>query len=182
MSLGETTRSMSISEEYVERLSEQQASASEQIDIDLADIDRFPLLARCLQTWRDSIVDGRLPAGLDTDRLPADVFPYTMLLDYQPARSDVYVRMVGSFIGERALFAAQGKTLRAFFEKPDADLIFDSLRSVAESKTPSVARRRHVPIAGEIVEYVRLILPLSLNGRDVTGFFKTIEPASLVEI
>jgi len=102
-----------------------------------------------------------------------------MLLDYLPEQRDVRVRLCGNYVGERSTFADSGKGLRGFFNEVDAGLVFDSLVGIARAAAPSLARRDYVSIEGKAYRYVRLIMPLSLDGRQVTGFFKTIEPSSL---
>ena len=148
-------------------------------ELDLEAIDDYPMLARCLSVWRAAQGGGGLPASLDVEGLDQAVLDYTMLLDYLPDTRDAKVRMVGSYIRQRATFQADGMRLRAFFEPRDAAIIAATLGRIADNRMPSLARRSHVPIAGERLSYVRLILPLSADGGSVTGFFKTIEPASL---
>ena len=152
---------------------------SGQEELDMDGIGDFPMLAACLAAWKAARQGDDLPAALDVAELPEAVLDYTMLLDYLPAQRDAAVRMVGTYIGEKAAFKAHGMTVRAFFEERDAEVVTDSLRRIAESRMPSLARRTFVPIADAPMRYVRLILPLSANGQSVTGFFKTIEPSSL---
>lgn len=152
---------------------------SGQEDLDMEAIGDFPMLAACLAAWQAARLGDDLPASLDVGELPEAVLDYTMLLDYLPAQRDAAVRMVGTYVGEKAAFQAHGMTVRAFFEERDAEVVTAALRRIAESREPSLARRTFVPIGGAPMSYVRLILPLSANGRSVTGFFKTIEPSSL---
>ena len=154
---------------------------STQEELALDRIGDFPMLAACLRAWEAARHGDYLPAALEVADLPEAVLDYTMLLDYLPAQGDAQVRMVGTYIGEKAAFKAQGMTVRAFFEERDAAVVTDALRACAESRKPTLARRTFVPIAGAPMSYVRLILPLSANGQTVTGFFKTIEPATLTE-
>jgi len=148
-------------------------------ELDLNTIADFPLLATCLTLWKENCVDGKLPAHLNVERVPEEVLGYTMLLDFIPEERDALVRIVGNYVGERATFRAAGMTVRGFFDERDAQIVNDALCKVAASRVPSLARRTHVVIHGEQASYVRLILPLSNNGRIVTGFFKAIEPSSL---
>lgn len=154
-------------------------SRSGQEELGMEDIVGFPTLAACLAAWEAARHGDDLPASLNVAELPDAVLDYTMLLDYLPAQRDAEVRMVGTYIGEKAAFQAHGMTIRAFFEERDAEVVTDALRHIADSRKPSLARRTFVPIAGAPMSYVRLILPLSANGGTVTGFFKTIEPSSL---
>jgi hypothetical protein len=154
--------------------------ASTEEELDLSAIAEYPMLARCLNAWRAREEGDSIPAGLDVADLDDEILDYTMLLDYLPDTRDAEVRMVGTYIGERATFKAEGMRMRAFFEPADAAIVAASLARIADRRSPSLARRTHVPIAGERLTYVRLILPLSADGYNVTGFFKMIEPASLV--
>lgn len=156
------------------------AQFSTQEDLGLERIGDYPTLALCLDLWSAAQTGDRLPASIEITRLPDEVLDYTMLLDYLPAERDARVRTVGTYIGERAAFRAQGMTVRGFFEERDAAIVTRALHDVAVGRRPSLARRTFVPVAGEEMSYVRLILPLSANGKTVTGFFKTIEPSSLV--
>jgi len=153
--------------------------SSTQEELALDRIAEFPLLAACFEAWTAARAEGGIPSSLDVPTLPDAVLDYTMLLDYAPDRQVALVRLVGNYIGERAAFQAHGMTVRAFFDERDARIVTDALRRIADSRTPSLARRSHVPIDGVPMSYVRLILPLSVDGQDVTGFFKTIEPATL---
>lgn len=154
---------------------------STQQELALEEIGAYPMLATCLKAWEAARSGDTLPASLEVGDVPEEVLDYTMLIDYLPAERDAAVRMVGNFIGEKAAFQAHGMTVRAFFEERDAEIVTESFRAIAENRAPSLARRSYVPISGENMSYVRLILPLSANGETVTGFFKTIEPATLTE-
>ena len=156
-------------------------SASTQEELALDEIGAFPMLAACLRAWEAKRQGDDLPASLEVSDLPEAVLDYTMLLDYLPSERDAAVRMVGTYIGEKAAFKAQGMTVRAFFEERDAAVVTNALRGCAQNRKPTLARRTFVPIAGAPMSYVRLILPLSANGQTVTGFFKTIEPSTLTD-
>lgn len=156
------------------------AAIAGQSELDLDLVPDYPMLNLCHQAWLSASDGDGLPAALDMDLVPDDVLPYTMIIEFWPERKDAFIKSVGSFIGERALFAAEGNTLRGFFNPTDAQTVFDSFVNCAESRKPSLARKSYVVVDGENLSYVRLILPLSLDSRSVTGFFKTIEPGTLV--
>lgn len=165
----------------VEQIGPLDITHSEITELDLAGIGSFPVLDACHTLWLQCQKNGTIPASMNTDELPEEVLQYTMLLDYLPDQRDLEVRVVGTYIGERAVFAAQGQSLRGFFQKRDADLVYAAMDRVAQTRAPSLAQRNYVQIADSRLSYVRLILPLSADGERVTGFFKTIEPASLAE-
>lgn len=148
-------------------------------EIPIAGIGDFPVLAKCFAAWKTGCADGRLPASMDMTLVPDEVLPYTMLLGYIPAQRDVRVRIAGNYVGERSTFGDTGKGLRGFFNETDAGIVFESLVRIAETREPSLARRDYVSIEGRRYGYTRLILPLAADGQSVSGFFKTIEPATL---
>lgn len=148
-------------------------------ELPLTALSQFPMLARCHQAWLTAHRDGMLPAVIEVDTLPPEVLPYTMLLDYLPDQRDVRVRLAGNYVGERTNADLGGRRLGNFFNAHDAAIVFDSMEQVAGTRQASLARRAYVLLDGSQLDYVRLILPLSQDGHTVSGFFKTIEPASL---
>lgn len=148
-------------------------------EIPLARISDYPMLARCHAAWVAAHADGRLPATIAIDTLPPDVLPYVMLIDYLPEQRDVRVRVAGNYVGERTSDDDGGRRLRNFFSEHDAAIVYASMEQVANTRAPSLASRSYVSLEGRQFSYVRLIMPLSLDGETVTGFFKTIEPATL---
>lgn len=149
-------------------------------ELPLADIAQYPMLAACHAAWSAARSAGRLPATLEPAGLPGEVMPYTMLLDYVPELRTVRVRLAGQYVGERTSAENGGRHLTSFFNAHDAGIVYASMEQVARAGEASLARRSYVSLDGSELSYVRLILPLSLDGRTVTGFFKTIEPATLV--
>ena len=149
-------------------------------ELELSGLAGFPMLARCHAAWLAACTAGALPASIDIADIPADTLPYTMLLDFLPEIRDVRVRIAGNYVGERSAFGDSGRGLRGFFNETDAGIVFESLVRIAQLRLPSLARRDYVSIEGRRYGYTRLIMPLSADGRTVSGFFKTIEPASLL--
>lgn len=149
-------------------------------ELPLTALSQFPMLARCHQAWLAAHRGAKLPAAIEVETLPAEVLPYTMLLDYLPEQRDVRVRLAGNFVGERTSADDGGRRLGNFFNAHDAAIVFASMEQVAGRRQASLARRAYVLLDGSQLGYVRLILPLSLDGQTVTGFFKTIEPESLI--
>jgi hypothetical protein len=148
-------------------------------ELALSELAGCPVLAQCHAAWVAAGVGGYLPASLDLSVVPAETLPYTMLLDYLPAAGDVRVRIAGTYVGEHSSFRDSGRGLRGFFNETDAAIVYASLVRIAAAKTPSLARRDYVTIEGSRYSYTRLIMPLAADGHTVSGFFKTIEPASL---
>jgi len=148
-------------------------------ELPLARIVDFPMLASCHAAWLAAGTGNSLPAAINVETLPRDVLPYVMLLDYLPEQRDVRVRLAGIYVGERTSRDEGGQRLGNFFNTHDAEIVFRSMEQVATTRQPSLARRSYVTLEGRQFSYVRLILPLSLDGAAVTGFFKTIEPGTL---
>jgi hypothetical protein len=149
-------------------------------ELALAELRHYPMLAQCHAAWLAAQRGTKLPAVIEPEALPAEVLPYTMLLDYLPEDRDVRVRLAGNYVGERTSADLGGRRLANFFNAHDAAIVFASMEQVANRRQASLARRSYVSLEGNQLSYVRLILPLSVDGHTVTGFFKTIEPASLV--
>lgn len=150
-------------------------------ELPLSALPQYPMLARCHAAWLQGRQGERLPAVVAVEALPPEVLPYTMLLDYLPAQRDVRVRLAGNYVGERTSEDLGGRRLANFFNAHDAEIVFTSMELVATTRQASLARRSYVSLEGNQLSYVRLILPLSADGSTVTGFFKTIEPATLVK-
>jgi hypothetical protein len=148
-------------------------------ELALESLKDYPDLTECYRAWLQAKRGDFAPTGIDLDMIPRSVWPYVMLLDYLPEERDVSVRIAGNYVGERTSSNGDGRRLRNYFSEADARTVFDSLRAVADSCEPSLARRSYVSIEGREYHYVRIILPLSVDGRRVTGFFKTIEPDTL---
>ncbi len=148
-------------------------------ELALTELPHYPMLAQCHAAWQAAHRGATLPAVIEPEALPSEVLPYTMLLDYLPEERDVRVRLAGNYVGERTSADLGGRRLANFFNAHDAAIVFASMEQVANRREASLARRSYVSLEGNQLSYVRLILPLSLDGATVTGFFKTIEPASL---
>jgi len=149
-------------------------------ELALTELPQYPLLAQCHAAWLAAHHGTKLPAVIEPEALPSGVLPYTMLLDYLPEERDVRVRLAGNYVGERTSADLGGRRLANFFNAHDAAIVFASMAQVAKLQQASLAQRSYVSLEGNQLSYVRLILPLSLDGVTVTGFFKTIEPATLV--
>lgn len=148
-------------------------------ELPFSSIGAYPDLERCYRAWLAAKGDRLAPSAVDVDDVPKSVLPYVMLLDYLPEENDVEVRIAGNYVGERTTDEHGGRRLRDYFCDADAETVFASMQRVATTGLPSLAARAYVTIEGREYSYVRIILPLSANGRTVTGFFKTIEPSSL---
>lgn len=148
-------------------------------ELPMTEIQKYPMLEKCHRAWMEAHRNGQLPATIDPAVLPSEVIPYLMLLDYLPEQQDVRVRLAGNYVGERTSDEMGGRRLRNFFNERDAKIVFASMERVAVSRQPSLAHRSYVSIDGKSMSYVRLIMPMSIDGMRVSGFFKTIEPDTL---
>lgn len=153
-------------------------------DIALDEIGQFPDLATALAAWQSSGGD-RLPASVDPLALPRQLLPFVMLLDLQenPAASDppycLRVRLAGTYICDKYGSEMRGRTTDDFFAPTDARHVVEAALQVAQFGLPSLAERQYVNLDGGIWSYVRLIAPLSRDGKRVDSFFKVLDPATL---
>ncbi len=157
-------------------------SVGQNTDLPIAAIDRYPLLAAVLSHWdRARQQTGRLPARLDPLLLPREILPYVMLLDLETAdcRPLLRIRLAGTEVCAKHGREMKGLTTDDFFHDADAAAVVQAAMNVAASGQPSLASRSYVSIDDRMWSYVRLILPLSRNGRDVDSFFKVADPASM---
>lgn len=140
---------------------------------DLAELHRIWLTARdaAAAPW---------PARLDMLDLPPRLLPYVMLLDLERApRPMLRVRLAGTYVCEKYGRELKGHTTDDFFAPEDAGNVVESALRAADSSEPDLARREYVTLNGGLWRYVRLILPLSRDGKSVDSFFKVLDPASL---
>lgn len=148
----------------------------------LSDLPQFPLLDAVVSCWRTARdARGDLPASLDPLALPRSVLPYVMLLDLEPVdlRARLRIRLAGTEVCAKHGREMKGLTTDDFFHPDDADAVVTAALAAASERQPSLARRSYVTINDRAWSYVRLILPLSRDGRLVDGFFKVADPVSL---
>ena len=73
----------------------------------------------------------------------------------------------------------KGLTTDDFFSTHDAKCVVDAALKVAHFGIPSLAERQYVNLDGGLWSYVRLIAPLSRDGKKIDGFFKVLDPITL---
>ncbi len=148
-------------------------------------LEDYPDLAELHRIWlsaRDA-AGAPWPARLDMLDLPTRLLPYVMLLDLErEPRPLLRVRLAGTYVCEKYGRELKGHTTDDFFAAQDARNVVDSALRTAETSQPDLARREYVTLNGGFWRYVRLILPLSRNGKTVDSFFKVLDPASLTLI
>ncbi len=151
-------------------------------DLPISDLAAYPLLQQATTLWQASIdTSGSLPARLDPLELPRDLLPYVMLLDLEEAglRARLRIRLAGTEVCAKHGREMKGLTTDDFFHAEDADAVVTAAQAVARSRQPSLARRSYITINDRMWSYVRLILPLSRDGKTVDSFFKAADPASM---
>lgn len=157
----------------------QMAAPERSEELPLSEVGRFPVLAACLNEWRSGIgARNALPAKVRVENLPECVLPYLMLLDWDGAQASV--RIAGEYLQVRAGGPLRGKGVDAVFQADDAAIVEAAFARVAATAEPDLAARRYVSLDGGQYGYVRLICPLARRGGSVDGFFKAIEPATLL--
>lgn len=144
-------------------------------DLDLASIDRYPVLAGVLETWQ-RLGGGRAPVSIDALDLPTKVLPYLMLVDLE-GTEDAVIRLAGTAACDIYGRELRGTSVHEFFGARDARLVLDDLQTVAQIETPMLTRRRYVSINGKPWSYVRLLLPIRPDGSGVTRILKALEPS-----
>lgn len=104
-----------------------------------------------------------------------------MLLDLEEAglRARLRIRLAGTEVCAKHGREMKGLTTDDFFHAEDADAVVTAAQAVARSRQPSLARRSYITINDRMWSYVRLILPLSRDGKTVDSFFKAADPASM---
>ena len=148
-------------------------------DIPLTEIGNYPALADALQAWQQA-TGGRAPRAIDPTALPKILLPYVMLLDLERDPDRLRVRLAGTFVCQKYGAELKGRTTDDFFSAADARHVVQSALDVARLGIPSLAERTYVNMAGGLWSYVRLIAPLSRSGTEIDGFFKVMDPSSLI--
>lgn len=153
-------------------------------ELALADLVRYPHLDAIHGLWSRASSDGCLPAKLSPHDLPRAALPNVMLLDLEEAGGQplLRIRLAGTYVCDIYGGELKGRTTGEFFQPKDARLVVDAALAVAESRTPSLARRSYVSLNDTYWRYVRLILPLSRDGERVDSFFKVAAPESMTDL
>lgn len=147
-------------------------------DIPLTEINQYPDLAAAFHSWQQS--DGqRTPRQVDPLALPKVLLPYVMLLDLEENPCRLRVRLAGTQVCAKYGAELKGLTTDDFFSPHDAKCVVDAALKVARFGIPSLAERQYVNLDGGLWSYVRLIAPLSRDGKKIDGFFKVLDPATL---
>lgn len=140
---------------------------------------RHPDLLRLFQYWLGLSEDGRVPRRRDIDPLAfPDLMPNLQLLDVGATPDDLRYRLVGSEIAAAFGFEPRGKTRREIREArvaPQNRADFDQ----TSRETHDIARRGVVAYTHDhmtsydqdFLAYARLLLPVSEDGRVITGIF-----------
>jgi hypothetical protein len=151
-------------------------------ELPLSAIDAYPDLMALLRIW-EAGCGGFLPAAIDPLVVPRALLPYVMLLELETLDGTprLRVRLAGTEVCAKHGGEMRGKTTDDFFAPADARAVVDSTLEVARTLRPSLARRDYISLDDRLWGYVRLILPMSPDGVNVTRFFKVLDPGSLRE-
>lgn len=159
-------------------------SAAGHKELSLQALAESPVLSAVHDIWREEVErSGRLPQRLDPLRLPRAILPYVMLLDLEEKRGGhlLRIRLAGTEVCAKHGREMKGLTTEDFFQPQDADAVTRSALEIARTRQPSLARRAYVTLGDRCWSYLRLILPLSRDGKTVDSFFKAADPVSMTE-
>lgn len=154
----------------------------EHVEIPLAGIAAFPVLAECLAAWRRlaeaSRPEAGLPAAIDPLDFPRAAIRGLNLFEHDPANDDWRIRVVGSLVTDHVGIELRGTGLGENFTVQDREAVRAAFRAAAQRRAPDLIRRMFVDPRGLRWSYVRLYLPLSSDGVTVDRFATVIDPAS----
>lgn len=145
-------------------------------ELPLHEIASYPDLQRIHEHWMEI---GAPPATLDPARLPRHTLPYVMVLAVEEEPRSLRVRLAGTRFCDEYGTELRGLTTDDFFQPADAAIIAKTGFGVAMTGVPSIARKTHITINERYWSYIRLILPLSKNGRTVDRLFKVLDPSTI---
>ncbi len=147
-----------------------------------ADFILHPALAELFGYWRSLSTDGSVPRRLDIDPVPLGrILPHLQLLDLGATPDDLRYRLVGDTIVEAFGFEPARRSrgeIRRQHVKPENQAGFDE----TSRQTDSVGRQGLVAYTHDHMTsysrghlaYARLLLPVSEDGRRITGVFGAI--------
>ena len=147
-------------------------------ELPLDELSAYADLQRVHDVWCElTEKKGRLPAQLDPTTVPVALLPYMMVLEVE--EGCLRVRLAGTRVCEEHGGEMRGRTTDDFFKPEDGKKVLEAGLRVAETGTPSLARKSYIAINGRRWSYVRMILPLSSDGVKRDRLFKLLDPATL---
>ncbi|MEQ8584521.1 MAG: hypothetical protein RLO01_04275 [Thalassobaculaceae bacterium] len=133
------------------------------VPLDLADVDRFPLLAQALEVWRRAATDG-IPETIDPLDMPPALIKGISLIEWREDEGDWYVRLASTLLRQGHGAPLSGAKLADGLRPDQAQRMRDRIRAMQEKGEPALDRFDFDDRQGRIWAYVRLALPLSSDG------------------
>lgn len=135
-------------------------------ELPLNRLDR-PRLSLVLDHWRAVRGSRPMPSRRDIDPLSIKgALGIVMILRYEPAIDDFRFSLYGTEIAQSQRIDYTGKLASELHPKPFAELILKSYQHVRQSGQPYFGRLV-LAMERELVSYLRIVLPLSDDGRHV---------------
>lgn len=168
---------MAPKEKWPERLLEW---PSAYIELPIERISEFPLLAACLEAWRADSGAG-FPSTLDPIDLPREVIKGVSLLDWVEDRQDWVIRLSSTLLDEGYGRSMRGMGINGVFRQVEAAEVRDAVSAIVGAGRPNLMRREYMDPRGRVWSYVRLILPLSSDGRSLNRYALVYDPITFGE-
>ena len=123
------------------------------------------LLRRAYRYWRSKCGDRAMPSRSDIDPIEmAGFLPNLALLDVQWQPLDFRYRVIGTAIDYHSSAPHTGQWVSEIPGRAPPSRVWDNLRRVAESGTPSDSSVPYVGPHRDFVETAQITLPLSQDG------------------
>lgn len=133
------------------------------VPLDLADIDKFPLLAQALQVWRRAAAD-RIPETIDPLDMPPALIKGISLIEWRQDEGDWYVRLASTLLRQGHGAPLSGARLADGLRPDQAQRMRERIRAMQDKGEPALDRFDFDDRQGRFWAYVRLALPLSSDG------------------
>lgn len=147
------------------------------IPMDLHQIDEFPILAGCLQVWRDAY-RGRLPEKIDPVDMPREAIRGISLIVLDPDAGDWIVRLASTLMDQGYGKAMTGCPMLETYRPQEYPEIRARLEAILAHGEPNLARHEFIGSQNRRWAYVRLILPLSSDGVKRDRYALIYDPAT----
>ena len=149
---------------------------------DAADFIQHPKLAELFRTWRGLSRDGLVPRRRDIDPLQlGPSLKHMQLLDLGPTPDDLRYRLVGQTIIDAFGFDPRHLTrgeIRRRHVRPENLAAFDETsrqtHAIGTGAMVAYTHDHRTSYARDFLSYARLLLPISEDGRAITGVFGAI--------
>ncbi len=137
-------------------------------DLPMRTAEETPKLRAVLDWWRSH---PDLPRRQDVSpfAFPIDVLPRVLLMDLQRPSRRLLIRLAGTAICEDQGWELSGRYVDEIYHAKDLEPIMRAVNGCIDSRRPHFAERKFMARDGRLTTYRRLLLPLSDDGREVSG-------------